>query len=61
MKNISVWAKDCEKSLVDKGMNKKELAQILRLNYTVLCNVINGHVINDSAAKQICAYLGVEY
>lgn len=60
MKKLPLWSKKVNKALIDKGMSKKELAEKVKVNYTQLCNVISGTVINDSIRVTVCTYLGIE-
>ena len=55
-----IWGKRVDKALIDKGMTKKELAEKLQINYTQMCGVIGGIVINEAIKSSVCAYLGVE-
>lgn len=55
-----IWGKRVDKALIDKGMTKKELAEKLHINYTQMCGVIAGSVINNNIKSSVCAYLGVE-
>lgn len=55
-----IWGKRVTKVLVDKGMTKKELAEKLNVNYTQMCGVIGGLVINDTIKANVCAYLGIK-
>lgn len=57
---VPVWSKRVQKKMIDKGMSKKQLAKELKRNYCVLVEVMNGKRINDTIAKEICSYFGME-
>lgn len=57
---VPVWSKRVQKKMIDKGMSKKQLAKELKRNYCVLVDVMNGKRINDTIAKEICNYFGME-
>lgn len=60
MKNTPLWSKEVAKCLIDRGMNKKELAAELHVNYQQMCSVLSGYVDNKYIANRICEYLGVQ-
>lgn len=60
MKKVPLWSKEASKILIDKGMNKKELATAVKVNYNQLCNVMSGYVANETVKASICAYLGID-
>lgn len=55
-----IWGKRVDKALIDKNMTKKELAEKLNVNYTQMCGVIGGLVINETIKASVCAFLGVK-
>lgn len=57
---VPVWSKRVQKKMIDKGLSKKQLAKELNRNYTVVVSVMNGKTINDTIAKEICSYFGME-
>lgn len=59
-KQMPVWAKKASKRMIDLGINKRQLAEAICRNYQQVCNVMNGHVNNDSIELQICEYLRIE-
>lgn len=54
------WSKKVQKRMVDVGMTKKQLANKLNRNYTQLVCVMNGKRFDDTIAKEICNYFGME-
>jgi DNA-binding Xre family transcriptional regulator len=54
------WSKQAQKKLIDKGISKKELAQVLKVNYQQMIGVLSGSVRNDTMQERICTYLNVK-
>lgn len=50
------WSIKVQQIMIERGMNKKELAKVLRVNYTQLCNVMSGTVINENIENAVKAY-----
>lgn len=55
-----VWSKRVQKKMIDKGINRRQLANELKVNYTQLCNVLTGYVYNETIIKAVCNYFGME-
>lgn len=60
MANTPVWSKRVQKKMIDKGINRKQLAEELKVNYTQLCNILTGYAYNEKIIKAICAYFEME-
>lgn len=54
------WNITAKKKLIENGMNLKELAKAVDVNYTVVCAVLKGKVIRETVKERICKYLNVE-
>lgn len=60
MKETPLWGKKVNFKLIEMGMSKKELAQKVHVNYTQLCSVVSGTLINDNIKATVSAFLGIE-
>lgn len=63
MSNLSQWAKDVKKALIDRGMTQRELASELGYGVTTIACVISGRYASSSyatIAQKINDYLGTE-
>lgn len=55
-----LWSRNVQKAMLDRGMKKKDLAKELRVNYSQMCNVMNG-VWEDAYMKwKILDYFGMK-
>lgn len=55
-----LWSRNVQKVMLDRGMKKKDLARELRVNYSQMCNVMNG-VWEDAYMKwKILDYFGMK-
>jgi len=59
-KTTPVWSKKVQKKMIDKNINKKQLAKEIGCNYNQLVNVMSGLVYNEKIIKSICTYFGME-
>jgi DNA-binding XRE family transcriptional regulator len=46
--------------MIERGMKKIELAKALHVNEKQLYSVMSGGLINETIAKKICEYFGIE-
>lgn len=53
------WYITAKKKLVEAGMTKKELAEALGLNYSTVCSVLSGKLINNIYRVKICEHLEI--
>lgn len=53
------WNITAKKKLIEKSMTKTELAKALELNYSTVCSVLSGKLINEQYRRAICEYLGI--
>ena len=55
------WAKKIEHLMVDRCLRKSELAKILNVNYSYLCNVMNGYTVEPAGRVKdaILAFFGI--
>ncbi len=54
------WNVRARKKLIDLNMNRRQLAEIIGVNYSVMCAVLNGSVIRESVKQKICSYLKID-
>lgn len=59
-KKIPMWAKRAKKTMDERGITQRRLAEELKLNASQLSGVLNGLVSNDRMADIVCAYLKIE-
>lgn len=59
-KTTPVWSKKVQKKMIDKNINKKQLAKEIGCNYNQLVNVMSGLVYNEKIINAICTYFGME-
>lgn len=59
-KTTPIWSKKVQKKMIDKNINKKQLAKEIGCNYNQLVNVMSGLVYNEKIIKSICTYFGME-
>lgn len=59
-KTTPVWSKKVQKKMIDKNINKKQLAKEIGCNYNQLVNVMSGLVYNEKIIKAVCTYFGME-
>lgn len=54
------WYITAKKKLIEAGMSKKALAETLGLNYSTVCSVLSGKLINTFYRIKICEYFEIE-
>lgn len=54
------WSKAAQKKLIDKELTKKDLAEVLKVNYTQMIGVLSGKIINPTMQERICTFLNVK-
>lgn len=58
-RDVPFWSIRAQQKMLECGINKKQLATELKINYTQLINVMRGVVINDNIEKAIKAYFNL--
>ena len=53
------WNITAKKRMLERGMSLKELAQLLNVNYSVLCAVLNGRAVREQVKEKVCEYLRI--
>lgn len=52
-----IWYLKAKKKLIDINMSRKQLAENIGVNYSVLCSVLNGKTVRKSVENKICNFL----
>lgn len=52
-----IWYLKAKKKLIDMNMSRKQLAENIGVNYSVLCSVLNGKTVRKSVENKICNFL----
>ena len=60
MKSLNPWGEKVNIELIKRRMTKRELAEKINTNYTQLCSVVSGTLINDNIKATVSAFLGIE-
>ena len=58
--NVENWSKEVRKKLIDLGMTRRELAQAIGVNYSVMCAVINGNTYRNTVRNKINTFLNIK-
>ena len=56
-----LWSKNVQKKMIDEELTKKDLAKVLKVNYTQMIGVLSGKIINPTMQERICTFLKVEF
>lgn len=56
-----LWSKNAQKKMIDEELTKKDLARVLKVNYTQMIGVLSGKIINPTMQERICTFLKIEF